>query len=178
MVLLLCLMVFGCQAESAPDTESGNETSAQAGTDSTSAETSDETPTQAELNGTVLELEKFTITKADGWESMDVDGGVQIYKSLTGDILQIQILGNNVTEEEDKTLLENLAQSNDGTPLEQVTLLGLVFFSTTFESGGVEQTYYSTVNNSEQIKIQVTGKSYESNADIKAMVESILLNER
>lgn len=128
--------------------------------------------TASDVKGETISTEKFTILKIDGWEYMEVDGGFQIYKA-SGEILQIQILGNNVSEEEDKALLESFANSYSGTALTQVDLLGMKFYMTSAEVSGVKQAYYSAVKNGEQVKIQATGLSYDENSDIKAMVESI-----
>lgn len=129
----------------------------------------------SDVKGETINTEKFSVLKIDGWEYMEVDGGFQIYKA-SGEILQIQILGNNVTEEDDKALLEAFANNYSGTALIQVDLLGLKFWMTSADVSGVKQSYYSTVKNGEQVKIQATGLTYDENSDIKAMVDSIVFN--
>ncbi len=129
----------------------------------------------AEIKGEVYETEKFSLTVVTGWEKMDITGGIQIYKALTGEILQVQVIGHNVTEAEDKALLEALASTKNGTPLELLDLLGMKFYKTTFTASAVEQTYFSGVRNGEQVKIQITGKDFQDNKDINAMFNTLKL---
>ncbi len=118
---------------------------------------------------------KFTVNALDNWVRNDVPNGVQIHKA-SGDILQIQVINTNIKEAEDKELLQALAEKYNGTPLETVELFGIKFLTTSYTAYGKEQAFYSAVKNGEQIKIQVSGKNYEANPDIKAMVESIKIN--
>lgn len=117
-------------------------------------------------------MEKFTITAAENWIRTDIPNGVHMYKA-TGDMLQIQMLNDNVSAAEDKSLLQALADKYDGSPLEDVELWGCKFHKTTYLAYGKVMTFYSGVKNGEQVKIQVSGKSYEENPEIKAMIESI-----
>ncbi len=120
-------------------------------------------------------MEKFEITLAENWERRNIPGGVQIF-GKTGEILQVQVHANNVTETEDKQLLEELVQKYNGSPIVQTQLSGIKFYTTTYTAYGKEQSFYSAVKNGEQIKIQMCGKCYETNADIKAMVDSLVFN--
>jgi hypothetical protein len=129
--------------------------------------------TAAEVKGTVAETDKFSMIVVDKWEKMDISGGFQIYKG--NDIIQVSVSGMNVTEDEDKALLENMASQYDGTPLEEVNMLGIKFYKTSFTYSGVDQTIYSGVKDGEQVKIQLAGKDHMNNADIMAMFESITL---
>jgi len=129
--------------------------------------------TAAEVKGTQAETDKFSMIVVDKWEKMDISGGFQIYKG--NDIIQVKVSGMNVTEEEDKSLLENTASRYEGTPLEEVNMFGIKLFKTSFTYSGVEQTFYSGVKNGEQVHIQLSGKDHMNNADIMAMFESITL---
>jgi len=129
--------------------------------------------TAAEVKGTPAETDKFSMIVADGWDKMDISGGFQIYKG--SDIIQVKVSGMNVTEEEDKALLENTASQYDGTPLEEVNMFGIKLFKTSFTYSGVEQTFYSGVKDGEQVSIQLAGKNHMKNDDIMAMFESITL---
>jgi hypothetical protein len=125
-------------------------------------------------SGTVLDYEGFSVTAADGWEQMDIEGGVQFYKP-SGEILQIQIGGYNMTEEDAMAQMEGLQSSYGGSDIEAVQLLGMDFIKMSYSASGVEQCIYAAISQGEQIKIQATGKSYEDNGDIRAMVDSIVL---
>lgn len=125
-------------------------------------------------SGTVLDYEGFSVTAADGWEQMDIEGGVQFYKSSSGEILQIQIGGDNMTEEDSLSQMESLQSSYDGSDIETVNLLGLDFNKMSYSASGIDQCIYAAISDGKQIKIQATGKSYEDNSDIRAMVDSIV----
>ena len=118
---------------------------------------------------------KFFVTVADGWTRNDMPNGAQIHKK-TGEILQIQVISSNIKEAEDKALLVALAEKYNGTPLETVELFGIKFLTTSYTAYGKEQALYSAVKNGEQIKLQVSGKNYKENPEIKEMVESIVIN--
>jgi hypothetical protein len=118
-------------------------------------------------------MEKFTITTAENWIRTDIPNGVHLYKA-TGDMLQIQVLNDNVSEAEDKVLLQALADKYNGSPLEDVELLGCKFHKTTYLAYGKVMTFYSGIKNGEQVKIQVSGKSFEDNEEITAMIDSIV----
>jgi len=120
-------------------------------------------------------MEKFEITVADNWEKMPIPGGVHI-SGKSGEILRVQVHDNNVTETEDRKILNDLAQKYSGTPIAPIALSGVIFYTTTYTAYGKEQSFYSAVKNDEQIKIQMCGRCYETNADIKAMVDSIVFN--
>jgi hypothetical protein len=124
--------------------------------------------------GDVLKYDGFSIAVADGWEKMDVPGGVQIYKT-SGEILQVQISGENMTEEDDRAQMESLKSSYGGSAIETVRLLGIDFKKISYFASDVEQCIYTAVSGGKQIKIQATGKNYEDNGDIRAMVDSIVL---
>lgn len=125
------------------------------------------------LEGDLVEADKFTVIAASGWDKMDIQGGVQIYKGSL--IFQMTISGNNVTPEEDLSLLESLKDQYEGSDIEQVELLGLGFYRMDYTASGVEQAFYSAVNNGEQIHIQLGGSGFADDNDIAAMLASIKL---
>jgi len=134
-----------------------------------------ETTAAAESNvaGETYEIDKFSILVPTGWEKMDIPGGVQIYKG--NDIMQVSVSGSNVTEAEDKALLEGMSKQYSGTALEEVAMFEMKFFKTSFTANGSDQTMYSGVRNGEQVKIQMAGKDHQNNEAIKAMFASIKL---
>lgn len=118
-------------------------------------------------------VEKFLITTAEGWIRTDIPNGVHLFKP-NGDMLQIQVLADFVSDAEDKALLQDLAKKYNGSPLEEVDMMDIKFYKTTYSAYGKEMTFYSGVRHGEQVKIQISGKSYQENDDIKAMLESVV----
>jgi hypothetical protein len=179
VVIAIASMAFmagcgGTKAETTSTTVSGGgevkETAAEAGETTAKAE---ETKAASNVKGETYDTEKFSILAPDGWEKMDIPGGVQLYKG--NDIMQVSVSGSNVTEAEDKALLEGMSKDYSGTALEEVTMFGVKFFKTSFTANGSDQTMYSGVRNGEQVKIQMAGKDHQSNEAIIAMLESISL---
>jgi hypothetical protein len=186
VIIAIASMAFmagcsGSKAEPASSVASGNtevketiaeakETAAEAGETTAKAE---ETKAVSNVKGETYDTAKFSILAPDGWEKMDIPGGVQLYKG--SDIMQVSVSGSNVTEAEDKTLLEGMKTTYSGTALEEVTMFGVKFFKTSFTANGSDQTMYSGVRNGEQVKIQMSGKDHQSNEAIIAMLESISL---
>jgi len=89
--------------------------------------------------------------------------------------MQVSVSGSNVTEAEDKALLEGMSKQYSGTALEEVSMFGMKFFKTSFTANGSDQTMYSGVRNGEQVKIQMAGKDHQNNEAIKSMFSSIKL---
>jgi hypothetical protein len=178
VVVIACMVsIAGCgsaKIESASTTASGGsdakETKAEAGETAAAAE---ETKAASNIKGETYDTEKFSILAPEGWEKMDIPGGVQLYKG--NDIMQVTVSGSNVTEAEDKALLEGMSKQYNGTALEEVAMFGVKFFKTSFTANGSDQTMYSGVRNGEQVKIQMAGKDHQTNEAIIAMLESISL---
>jgi hypothetical protein len=179
MIVVIAGMVFmagcgGSKTESASTTASGGgevkATAVEAGETTAAAE---ETKAASNVKGETYDTEKFSILAPEGWEKMDIPGGVQLYKG--NDIMQVSVSGSNVTEAEDKALLEDMSKQYNGTALEEVTMFGVKFFKTSYTANGSDQTMYSGVRNGEQVKIQMSGKDHQNNEAIIAMLESISL---
>jgi hypothetical protein len=170
IVAIVCMVFMagcgGSKTESASTTASGGgevkETSA-----------AEETKAASNVKGETYDTEKFSILAPEGWEKMDIPGGVQLYKG--NDIMQVSVSGSNVTEAEDKALLEDMSKQYNGTALEEVIMFGVKFFKTSYTANGSDQTMYSGVRNGEQVKIQMAGKDHQNNEAIIAMLESISL---
>ena len=165
IVFVIVSMAFavgcgGSKSETASSTSSGGNESK-------------ETVAEAKVKGEIYDTEKFSILAPDGWNKMDIPGGVQLYQG--NDVLQVAVSGSNITEEDDKALLEDMSKQYNGTPLEEVSMFGMKFFKISFTASGSDQTMYSGVRNGEQVIIQVAGKDHANNETIKAMLESIKL---
>ena len=122
--------------------------------------------------GDVIDAGKFTVEAPKGWERLDIDGGVQLYKGSL--IFQMKVSGQNVTPEEDLALLQSLADQYDG-EVEETELLGLAFYRLYYTAAGDDQVYYSAVKDGEQIHIQLGGSDFADSAELAAMLSSVQL---
>lgn len=170
--LSLFLLISGCSDNS------GGEPSA-AGTPTGSPEASPQVseaaaPEAGSLEGDPYSAEKFTITVPDGWEVMDVDGGVQLYK-MSGEIIEVHFRGENQGEDHAKQQAESNASMYSGTTPEEVELLGKMFWATTFTASGVEQTSYLRMEDGVLLSIKCAKGNYET-PDYAAIIDSIVFN--
>ncbi len=93
-----------------------------------------------DIEGTDVELDYLTITVLDGWKTMDVNDGIQIYKG--SEVLQINLEGYGQSEEYVETYIKNAIEAYDGTDMTKENIWGLDFLGTTYKVGG----YYQVVN--------------------------------
>lgn len=142
------------------------------GTKTTSAQMMLEEP-EIKPAGGVAEYSAFTVRIEEGWETMDIIGGVQIFKT-SGEMLQIQVDGDGVAREEDIPLLENVNENYNGSGVREEELLGCSFHTISYTVSGVSQCLYTAVLGGKLVKIQATGLSYDALPDIEKMVESVV----
>jgi hypothetical protein len=125
------------------------------------------------VKGKIWENEKFSILVPDGWETKDMEGGVQLLTMDEVFHMVVEITRNNVTEAEIKAELEEIVKSQNASPIEEVTMLGVKFFKTNLITENLDQTAYIGVRNGEKVAILLVGKDHKNNEEMKAMMESI-----
>jgi hypothetical protein len=130
-----------------------------------------EEPASAPLGG-AADYPAFCVTVADGFETMDMIGGVQIYKQ-TGEMLQIQVDGEGMTQGDDIPILQSVNENYNGSGVREEELLGIDFHAISYTVSGVSQCMYTAVLGGKLVRIQATGESYDALPDIKKMVESV-----
>lgn len=155
--LLLMLLLAGCSGSTTP-----------AATAPPAAEV-----TPQALAGETFTADKFTITVPEGWESMAVDGGVQLYK-MSGEIIEVHFRGENQSEDSAKQQAQSNASAYSGTEPAEVTLLGKTFWTTTFTASGVEQTSYLRIENGVLLSIKCAKGNYETTPEYAAILDSIV----
>ena len=137
-------------------------------------EAAEVTVAESTLKGEVYENSKFSITVADGWIiSYKTDNSVWLNTEDEVFGIIVEISRNNVTEADIKSEVEELIKSKNGTPLEEVTILGVKFFKTSVIDGSLDQTAYIGVRNGERVSIVLAGKGHQNNVEMKAMMGSI-----
>jgi len=101
-------------------------------------------PAAAGYAGETLETENFSIVVPDGWEYMEVDGGLQIYKS-SGEVMEVHYRGFNQGENHGKLQVESTAGSYGGTAVTEVELLGKTFWYTEYTANNQPQVFYALI---------------------------------
>ncbi|NLX93353.1 MAG: hypothetical protein GXZ02_05750 [Clostridiales bacterium] len=146
---------------------------------SCSDKTDDEKSTKAgdtttvALSGTKVETEKFSLLVPDGWEKMDVDGGLQLYK-MSGEVVEVHFRGFNQGETHAKLQVEQQAKSYDGTPAKEIDLLGEKFWSTRYTLNGVDQVLNASMDDEGiMISIKYGGPKLDTNPGYMTIVNSI-----
>ncbi len=133
------------------------------------------TPAPSEIIGTKMDLDYMTITVIDGWSTMDVTDGIQIYKG--NEVLQIDLQGSGVDEAYVETFIETAISTNDGTDMVTVNLWGEDFLGTTYESNGYDQIVYARLFNDagQMLVVKLGGISADDIPDdIQAMMDSVV----
>jgi hypothetical protein len=168
IILALFLLVSGCSGKTA-----GNTGAAASGAGTQAAEpVASEAPA---LKGEVHKADKFSITVPKGWEVMDVEGGVQLYK-MSGEIIEVHYRGSNQTEDSAKQQAESNASLYSGTTPQEVELLGKKFWATTFTASGVKQTSYLRIEDGVMLSIKCAGPNFETSSEFKAILDSIVFS--
>lgn len=156
LLVMLMSVLPGCSQGSTPDKTIGPATS------------SADVPT---IEGTVFEAPGFTIVVPKGWESIKIDGGVQMFKG--SDIVQVYIRGYNMTAGEDKGQTESNAKRYGGTQPEQIDIFGMKFWKTTYTAASVYQTSYLSMKNGQLVSVQIAGPDHDKNEAIKGILNTL-----
>lgn len=172
LTLSLFLFISGCSGnsdgqQSAAPTPSGSPEASPQVSETTA-------PENGSLEGETYSAEKFSITVPEGWEAMDVDGGVQLYK-MSGEIIEVHFRGKNQGEDHAKQQAESNASMYSGTTPKEVELLGKTFWATTFTASGVEQTSYLRIEDGVMLSIKCAKGNYET-PEYAAIIDSIVFN--
>lgn len=123
------------------------------------------------IEGSTFDAQGFTIVVPKGWESVKIDGGVQMYKG--SHIVQIYIRGYNMTAGEDKGQTESNSKRYNGTQPEQIDIFGMKFWKTTYTAASVYQTSYLSMKNGQLVSVQIAGADHETNETIKGMLGTL-----
>lgn len=167
IILLSLLIVFsGCAGNPAGQTEPPKTEAAPSDSAAQSAAAA------GSIKGELYEADKFSIIVSEGWEVMDIDGGVQIYK-MSGEAVQIYIRGSNMSETEPKTQAESQAKQYNGTSPQEVERWGKSWWTTTYTAMDMEQLKYLRIEAGQLVSVAAAAKDIENNSDILGMLESI-----
>jgi len=126
--------------------------------------------------GTVEETENFSFLVPEGWQFMVFESGaVQIYNRTATYMVELKKEGYNMTDADLAMVNELFVKQYEGTPLEEVEMLGLKFYKTTFEFGGRQQSLYTALKDGVKISIGMMGEEHATEPTIQAVFQSITL---
>ncbi|MEN1761165.1 MULTISPECIES: hypothetical protein [Anoxynatronum] len=112
------------------------------------------------IEGERYETEKVSMVIPDGWNVMDISGGLQAYQG--NNAVEVWVRGSGLSDGDAEKAMEGLAADYDGSPVETFEHWGLTFYSTVFEMYGSQQFKMSAVKDGERIEI---GLAMHSSAD-------------
>jgi len=175
LMLVLALMLTACGGSGSNEAQSS------------------EPPTQAEpvadvdgpgselfgppIEGDRYETEKVSMVIPEGWNVMDISGGLQAYQG--NNAVEVWVRGSGLSDSDAEKAMEGLAADYDGSPVETFEHWGLTFYSTVFEMYGMQQFKMSAVKDGERIEIglAIHSSADESMEDLMfGMLDTIELN--
>lgn len=131
---------------------------------------------QPSIEGETFETDRLSVTVPTGWESVAIDGGVQLYKQ-SGEIVEVYIRGYNQSGDWARQQAQSMADMYDGTEPRQVDKWGKTFWNTAFTAAGISQASYLCIENGETVAVKVAGPDYENDAETLGILESIRFKE-
>lgn len=158
-IILAALMLAGCG--------SGNDSPA---ADDAGGEAEQPVPT---IDGELHETDTVSMIIADGWDVMDISGGLQAYQGISKAV-EVWVRGTGLADDAAQKSMENFAANYDGTEVEEVELFGMTFHATSFEFSGMKQTKFGAVKEGQQIEITLAGENHLDDDEIMGMFYSIV----
>ncbi|MHB1314315.1 MAG: hypothetical protein ACYCX2_02370 [Christensenellales bacterium] len=167
LIIVLCLsLTVGCAKTSGP--------AAQKTTEPAQTTAQSQEPANTPQSGSQYETDDFSLIVPQGWEIMDIDGGVQLYK-MSGEVFEVHFRGYNMSGDEAKQQVESTARQYSGTAPSEVDLLGKRFWTTEFTAAGVLQATYLCIDEGVMISVKYGGPGFKTNPEFKAILDSIAL---
>ncbi len=124
-----------------------------------------------QVDGERHETDTVSMVIADGWDVMDITGGLQAYKG-SAKAIEVKVLEH--TDGDAMAMAEKVSEDYDGTMLMETDLLGLTFYHTYFEFSGTEQSKMFAVKDDVVIEIGLVGPDHEDDEEMAGMVYSII----
>ena len=132
-------------------------------------------PTTVAVEGELFDDANFTIVVPTGWEYMEVDGGIQIYK-MSGEVIEVHYRGFNQGATHAKLQVESAAKRDDA-EVKEVEFLGKTFWYTAYMLNGKPQVFYAliedAIRNGEEKSGVMLSLKY-ANFEDAAVAETIL----
>ena len=127
-------------------------------------------------DGALKETADFKLMVPAGWEFSDFgNGALQTYNKSGSYMVELKKAGNNMTEKDVETGVAAIAKQYSGSGPDKVDMLGLTFYTTTFDRSSTHQTLYAALKDGVKISINLVGADHETEPTIQGVFKSIEL---
>ncbi|MBN2345655.1 MAG: hypothetical protein JXO51_04630 [Candidatus Aminicenantes bacterium] len=137
------------------------------------------TPAGAAGNGAdeIYECEHFSMTVADGWEAGPLTFGMVnvLPKGKVSPGLYFKFEGDGNAAGSAEASIASMIQNYGGSPMEDASIAGTVFKTTTYTYGGMTQTMHVAFREGTKVTITIEGQEAKSDPGIQAMLKSVVL---
>ncbi len=164
--LAAMLLVAGCGGS---DDAAAPEAAADASGEAADAPAAD----VPQVDGERHETDTVSMVIADGWDVMDIAGGLQAYKG-NAKAIEVKVQGSGLSDDDARASAEKVSEDYDGTMIMESDLLGLTFYHTYFEFSGTEQSKMFAAKDGAVVEIGLVGPDHEEDEEIVGMVYSII----
>ena len=175
LIVVVALLAAGCSSgdDSAPavDGGSGNNSAPEADNGASDEPES----TRPEVEGERHETETVSMIVADGWDVMDISGGLQAYKGMSNAV-EVWVRGSGMTDESVRAAIERFKESYEGSDLFEIEAHGRTYYATTFNFSGMYQTKMGAEKDGMQIEITLAGEDHLDDDIVIGMFDSIIFN--
>jgi len=119
----------------------------------------------------------FTITLAEGWDAGPLTFGMVnvLPKGKVSPGLYFKFEGDGNAAGTAEGSINSMIQNYGGSPMEDITIAGAGFKTTTYTYSGMTQTMHMAYRNGTKITITIEGVNAKDNTDIKAMLGTVAL---
>jgi hypothetical protein len=127
--------------------------------------------------GKAYDCKYFTMTLAEGWNAGPLTFGMAIVlpKGKVSPGLYFKFEGDGNAAGTAEGSINSMIQNYGGSPMENTAIAGTGFKTTTYTFSGTTQTMHVAYRNGTKITITIEGVNANDNADIKAMLGTMVL---
>jgi len=125
--------------------------------------------------GTAYTCKYFTMTVAAGWEAGPLTFGMVnvLPRGKVSPGLYFKFEGDGNAAGTAEASIASMIKNYNGSPLEETTLAGTIFKTTTYSYSGMTQTMHVAFRGGTKVTITIEGANGRENPDIRAMLASV-----
>jgi hypothetical protein len=135
-------------------------------------------PTEtAAMAGTGYDCKYFTMKVAEGWDAGPLTFGMVnvLPKGKVSPGLYFKFEGDGNAAGTAEASIRSMIQNYGGSPMEDTSIAGVGFKTTTYNYSGMTQTMHVAFRNGSKITITIEGANAKDNPDIRAMLGTVSL---